>query len=88
MLTDIVRSLRAPIEYPNGLGGKSVLSPGTTQRIMCEGADEIVRLRAAFVEAARMLTLEQLQELSAESAKVLADMGLLGNERKTSQSQL
>jgi hypothetical protein len=35
------------------------------------------RLRQTVVEAARLLTLDQLQELSEPSAHVLADLGLL-----------
>lgn len=35
------------------------------------------RLREAFVEAARLLTLEQVQGLSENSVRVLGDLGLL-----------
>lgn len=37
------------------------------------------RLLAAFVEAVRTLTLEQLHGLSRETVQALADMGLIGD---------
>lgn len=37
---------------------------------------EIRRLRRALVETAQALTLEQLKELSEESVRTLADVGL------------
>lgn len=46
-LTDIVRSLRAPIETPTPVG-KIVVSTDTVQRIMAEAANEIERLRTAL----------------------------------------
>ena len=46
-------------------------------RLKTEAADEIERLRAALVEIARMLTLEQLQQTTEGTIVVLVDLGLL-----------
>lgn len=45
----------------------------------CKAEAEVVRLRAAYVEAARLLSLDQLSQLSKASVRVLADLGLLVN---------
>lgn len=68
--TDIVRILRAPIEYPNGM-----LSSGTVQRIMGEGADEIERLRGALESIANNTCCEGCQE-AAKVARAALDHGL------------
>lgn len=39
-------------------------------------------VEAALVEAARLLTLEQFEQLSAESVHVLAGLGLLGDQQQ------
>lgn len=39
------------------------------------------RLKIAFLESSRMLTLEQLQDLSVESVRVLADLRLVGDAK-------
>lgn len=57
---------------PNGLGN-------TPSRM------DVKRLRAALVEAARLLSLEQLQQLSEESVHVLIDLGLLAAKRSASK---
>ncbi len=43
---------------------------------------ENTKLRAALVEAARLLTLEQLQDLSEGAIRILADLGLLANQQQ------
>jgi hypothetical protein len=48
--------------------------------VICELEDrtaEIRRLRAALVETARLLTLDQLQQVSEKTARIFAEIGLL-----------
>lgn len=46
---------------------------------------EVGRLRAAIVETSRLLTLEQLRDISEQSARVLVDLGLLHVEQEASK---
>jgi hypothetical protein len=78
--TSIVEQLRdaarCDATLPNRVAEEAAAEIERNNAAMAWAEAEIERLRATVVEAARLLTLEQIRQLSDQAVHVLAGLGL------------